>query len=224
MTFFRWKTYLYPLVAVLASLAILIFGLLFCRHTACSYFLLGLLVWLTVFGCGRALLKSLPVCIVVGGLFTWLAYASSGDTTAALGMANRLVAVFAALAPGMSIEPAAMTRSLSALKTPRAITLGMLIVTSFMPVLRAETARVREAMKTRGAGSLLNPKIVYRAFLIPLVARLVDISDTLALSVETRGFTLSKAKYTVYRREPFCLSDAVFVLGLAAGMVAAVVL
>ena len=92
-----------------------------------------------------------------------------------------------------------MTRNLSTLKMPRGVTLGMLIATSFPPVLGAEIKRVREAMKTRGAGSVLNPKIFYRAFLVPFVMRLVNIADTLSLSVETRGFSLEKVPYTVYK-------------------------
>ena len=67
------------------------------------------------------------------------------------------------------------------------------------PLLRAEVRQTREAMRTRGAGGLLNPTILYRAFLIPLMVRLVNLSDTLALSVETRGFTTYPAPYTVYR-------------------------
>ena len=112
-----------------------------------------------------------------------------------------------------------MTRNLSQLHMPRGITLGMLITMSFIPVLRGEIKRVREAMKTRGAGSILNPKIFYRAFLIPLVTRLVDISDTLALSIETRGFTLGKCKYTVYKKEVVNVFDVLYLLGLIAGVV-----
>ena len=79
-------------------------------------------------------------------------------------------------------------------------------------------------MKTRGAGSILSPKIFYRAFLVPFVMRLVNISDTLSLSVETRGFSLEKAQYTVYKKERIYLSDIVFILGLIAGAVCTVVL
>ena len=124
----------------------------------------------------------------------------------------------------MSIQPIDMTRNLSTLKAPRGLTLGMLIATSFPPVLRAEKQRVREAMKTRGAGSVFNPKIFYRAFLVPLVMRLVNISDTLSLSVETRGFSLEKTPYTVYKKEAVCISDVLFILGIAAGAVCTVVL
>ena len=54
--------------------------------------------------------------------------------------------------------------------------------------------------------------------------RLVNISDTLALSVETRGFALGKVRYTIYKKEKFALSDLVYLLGLAAGAVLTVVL
>lgn len=225
MSFFGCKRNLYPLFAIASSLMIMVFGLVMARSAVCSYFLLGAFVWLCLFGCYKQCLKALPAYIVVGGIFTLIAYyAANQSTDAALAMANRFGAVFLALVPGMSIQAVAMTRNLSQLHTPRGITLGMLITMSFVPVLKAESIRVREAMKTRGAGSILNPKIFYRAFLIPLVTRLVDISDTLALSIETRGFTLGKTKYTVYKKETINWSDILYLFGLAAGIVLAVVL
>ena len=92
------------------------------------------------------------------------------------------------------------------------------------PRLEGEIGRVREAMKTRGAGSVLNPKILYRAFLVPFVMRLVNISDTLALSVETRGFTLGGSLYSIYKKEYPALSDVLFILGIVAGAVLVIVL
>mgnify|MGYP002508105859 CR=1 FL=1 len=128
-------------------------------------------------------------------------FSSGKNFNSALAMINRFGTIFLALVPGMSVSTIAMTRNLSQLHVPRSVTLGMLITMSFLPVLSAEIKRVREAMKTRGVGSIFNVKIFYRAFLIPLVCRLVDISDVLALSIETRGFMLGKANYTIYKRE-----------------------
>ena len=225
MSFFRFKQNLYPVLALLSSIFIIVFGLIMARSVSCSYFLLAALVWLMLFGCYKAVFHAIPLFLIVGGLFACIAYFSSGrDTMSALAMANRFGAVFLAIMPGMSIEAVRMTRNLSQLHTPRAITLGMLIAMSFVPVLKGEIKRVREAMKTRGAGSILSPKIFYRAFLIPLVTRLVDISDTLALSIETRGFTLEKAKYTVYKGEVICISDLLYILGLVAGAATVVLL
>ena len=225
MTFFRFKTKLYPLIAITASLFVIIFGLVAARNKNLCWYLLGVLVWLCVFGCFKGVLKMLPAFVVFGGAFAGIAYASAGgDLAAALSMLNRFGALFLGVALSMSVAAVRMTRSLSQVHTPRAITLGMLIAMSFVPMLRGEIRRVREAMKTRGAGSVLNFRILYRAFLVPLVMRLVNISDTLALSVETRGFALGKVQYTIYKKESFALSDLVFVLGLLAGAALTVML
>ena len=225
MTFFRFKTKLYPLIAITASLFVIIFGLVAARNENLCWYLLGVLAWLCIFGCFKGVLKILPAFVVFGGAFAGIAYASAGgDFQAALSMLNRFGALFLGVALSMSIAAVRMTRSLSQVHTPRSVTLGMLIAMSSVPMLRGEIKRVREAMKTRGAGSILNPKILYRAFLVPFVMRLVNISDTLALSVETRGFALGKVRYTIYKKESLAISDIVYVLGLIAGAVLVVVL
>ena len=225
MTFFRFKTKLYPLIAITASLFVIIFGLVVARNENLCWYLLGVLIWLCIFGCFKGVLKMLPAFVVFGGAFAGIAYASAGgDFAAALSMLNRFGALFLGVALSMSVAAVRMTRSLSQVHTPRAITLGMLISMSFVPMLKGEIGRVREAMKTRGAGSILNPKILYRAFLVPFVMRLVNISDTLALSVETRGFALGKVRYTIYKKESLAISDIVYVLGLIAGAVLVIVL
>ena len=202
MSFWSFKKKIYPLLVFVVSIFFIVFGLVMARNENFIWFLLGAYVWLFIFGCKKGCLHMIFPFIVAGGIFGVIAYFAYGrDFTAALAMVNRFGAVFLAIALGMSIEPIDMTRNLSTLKAPRGVTLGMLIATSFPPVLKAEKQRVREAMKTRGAGSILNPKIFYRAFLVPFVMRLVNISDTLSLSVETRGFSLEKVPYTVYKKK-----------------------
>ena len=223
MTFFRVKTKLYPLIAIAASLFVIIFGLVAARNENLCWYLLGMLLWLCIFGCFKGVLKMLPAFVVFGGAFAGIAYASAGgDLAAALSMLNRFGALFLGIALSMSVAAVRMTRSLSQVHIPRAITLGMLISMSFVPMLKGEIGRVREAMKTRGAGSVLDPRILYRAFLVPFVMRLVNISDTLALSVETRGFTLGGSLYSIYKKEYPALSDVLFILGIFAGAVVVV--
>ena len=225
MTYFRFKTKLYPLIAITASLFVIVFGLVAARNENLCWYLFGLLTWLCIFGCFKGVLKMLPAFVVFGGAFAGIAYASAGgDLQAALSMLNRFGALFLGVALSMSVAAVRMTRSLSEIHTPRAISLGMLISMSFVPMLKGEIGRVREAMKTRGAGSVLDPKILYRAFLVPFVMRLVNISDTLALSVETRGFTLGSSLYSIYKKEYPALSDVLFLLGIVAGAVLVVVL
>ena len=169
MTFFKFKARLYPLVAVAASLFVIVFGLVAAREANMSYYLLGVLAWVSLFGCVKSCLKLLPAFVVFGGAFAGIAYASAGgDVEAAISMLNRFGALFLGVALSMSVEAVRMTRALSQVRTPRALTLGMLIAMSFVPMLKGEIGRVREAMKTRGAGSVLDPKIFYRAFLVQI--------------------------------------------------------
>lgn len=221
---FGLKKDVYPLIAVAAGLFVLLIGLSAAKTTECTYFLLAVFVWFWLFGWGKACVSILPLFLFTAAVFFAVFYGATGNAISALFIVNRLGAVFFSVIPGLGTRPVRMTRNLSQLRVPRAITLGMLIAMSFIPLLAAEIVRVREAMKTRGAGSFVSPKILYRAFLIPFITRLVAISDTLALSVETRGFSLSKTPYTVYKKEELSVLDIVFALGLACGGILTVIL
>jgi energy-coupling factor transport system permease protein len=224
MSFFVFKKKLNPVFAFVSGVFIVVYGLVFAKSAECSYFLLAAYVWLALFGCLKTCLTILPVFAVVASIFFGIFYGATGEILPAVFMVNRLGAIFVGIIPGKNTEAAAMTRSLSQMRVPRAATLGMLIALSFVPMLASEIRRVRESMKTRGAGSALNPKIFYRAFLVPFVMRLVSISDTLALSVETRGFVLGKTQYTVYKKETVSVSDLLYAAGLAAAAILAALL
>lgn len=218
------KTPIYPLLSVLSSVIILVFGLITAKSVVSSIYLAGVWLLFLVFGYWKSCLAVLPFAAVMSGIFCGITYAISKDITTTYAAANRIVAVCVALIPGIALEPVLMVRNLSKLRAPRMLTLGMMIALSFFPLLGKETGRIREAMKTRGAGNALNPRIFHRAFLVPLVVRLVNISDTLALSVETRGFSADDKNYTVYRDVRFTWKDAIFALILVAGSVVTVII
>ena len=48
MTFFRFKTKLYPLIAIVAALFAIVFGLVVARNENLCWYLLGVLVWLSL--------------------------------------------------------------------------------------------------------------------------------------------------------------------------------
>lgn len=225
MTFFKWRFSLNPFIAILSSITILVIGLINAKVLSTnfypndtyylngSFYLLAVFILLLFYADIRKIIRVLLVLFVFGGIFSLISYfASNNNINSAISMFNRFGAIFVAIMYSSSIEPVRLTRSLNQIHCPRAITLGLLICTSFLPSLKLEVRRVREAMRTRGAGSILKPQILYRAFLIPFVMRLINISDTLSLSIETRGFTLDKVPYTVYKKEYFLLSDLVFLL------------
>jgi len=215
---------IYPLIGLLASILIIIFGLITAKNPECIWFLGGMWLLLLVFGYWRACLAVVPVSVVFCAVFAGITYAVSGDINAAYAAVNRILAVCVAVIPGLALPPIVLVRNFSALNLPRMLTLGMMITLTFFPLLGGEVRQVREAMKTRGAGSFFSPKIFYRAFLIPLIMRLVNISDTLALSVETRGFSKDAKNCSVYKTVSLRVVDILFLLLVIAGAVLAVVL
>lgn len=220
---FHAKNPVYPLFGFFAAILIFAAGLATAKHTDGLWYLLAVWLWFLLFGYWRSCLVIIPFAAVFSGIFAGITYTSSGELPATLAAVSRCVAVCLAVLPGLSLPAVKLTRNLSQLHVPRAVTLGMMIVLSFAPLLGREIKRIREAMRTRGAGSLLNPKVFYRALLVPFAARLVNISDTLSLSVETRGFCTGKAAYTVYHPVKLTVRDVLFLLGITAGSVAIIV-
>ncbi len=218
------KNPVYPLLSVISAVLILVVGLVTAKTLASTCFAAGVWLLFLALGYWKSCLAVLPFALVMSGIFCGVTYALSRDSVTTFAAANRILAISVAIIPGLALEPMLLVRNLSGLRAPRMLTLGMMIALGFFPLLRKETKRIREAMKTRGAGNPLDPRIFHRAFLVPLVVRLVNISDTLALSVETRGFSADDKNYTVYRDVKFGIKDAVFAVLLVAGSVLAVIL
>ena len=213
---------IHPLVVMASCLNISIVGLVTAKSPVCTIFAGAVFLWLVIFGYAKYCIMVLPAFVLMAGTFFLINYAISGSMELGFDMANRFLVICIAIVPGIELSPARMTRSLSSVHAPRAVTLGMLIAMTFTPKLKEEVHRVREAMRTRGAGSLLSPVTFYRALVVPFIMRLVGISDTLALSVDTRGFSMAKgAKYTIYKRERVGMRDIIFMLGLIALVVLA---
>ncbi len=211
--FFQVKKTLYPLLSIGITLFIFIGGLAMARSIWGGIFLFCVYVLLCLFGYGSTCIKILPFLLVYLGLFSAIFYLTSGGNLEfVMEMVIRLAGIVIAAIPGMALPPVKLVRNLTNLHFPRLLTLGMLITVSFVPVLASEIRQVRNAMRTRGVISLWNPKILYRAFLIPLIVRVVNISDTLALSVETRGFVSEDNQFTVYHPVKFLRRDMIFAI------------
>ena len=210
---------LYPLAGIAASILILVFGLVSAKSEKGIVYLCAIWLLLLCLGYWKSCLAVLPAVAAMGVFLAGITWLISRDAVQTLAAVNRILAVCIAVIPGLAMPPAVVVRCFSSLKLPRMLTLAMMITLTFFPLLGAEVRQVREAMRTRGAGSLFSPKIAYRAFLIPLVMRLTNISDTLALSVETRGFTPEDKDATVYKTVKPGVKDCVFLPLLLAACV-----
>ena len=214
------KNPIYPLLSILASLLIVVEGMLIAKSMRIIYLLGALCLLYIIFGYGRVLIKVLlifiPVSFIIGGLSGLTASSHiTGIQTFGRTMLMALSSVTV-----ISTPPIALTRNLTMLKFPRVLTLGMLVTVRFVPILVGESKQIIEAMKTRGVNTKwYNVSLIYRSFLIPFIMRIVNMSDIMSLSMETRGFDLSEKSASVYKEVHFTKRDGVYTLCLVVVMI-----
>lgn len=202
---------IHPLISLLSSIVIMIFGLIYANNFNTLYWLCALYILFIIFGMYKSALKMIIPAGIFISIFTLIIYLTTKDTNMILRMTIRFLAIFISLIPASSIYIVDFTTSLNQIHTPRFITIGLMITFSFIPILKIEMKRIKEAMKSRGI-AIYNPKIMYRAFIIPLVMRITEISDTLSISLETRGFKMSGNDYSIYKPIKLKLLDLFYVL------------
>ena len=216
------KNPLNPIVGISASLVILVTGMVVARSVLFPIFIVSVFMLLIVFGYGELLLKVGVAFLFIGAVMGGVTFLFTSDAEMVIQMMGRVFVFGISALPIISIPYVNLTRCLAMLRFPRAITLGMMIAVRFFPVMRGELFNVRHAMRTRGANiAWYRPSCIYRAFLIPLITRVISISDILSLSLETRAFSLDGYS-TVYKPVVFKLRDWMFT-GMLASIIAGVV-
>ena len=98
---------------------------------------------------------------------------------------------------------------------------GFALITALrlVPVFEREAQRVYQAQVVRGAGyGVRGPRrffVLIRQFLLPMLSSALGKVDTLAISMEGRGFGRYSTR-TFYRPRPFTRRDRIGLAGLAA--------
>ncbi len=192
------KNRIYPLFALIVSTLFFIVGLFFVKEVWFPAYLAVIIIFLAIFGYHKVILMVLKIMLPISIVVSLLALLGTNVTNAIQNGLRTLLLGIAAII-SLSIEPVDLVRNLNKLKVPRLLTLGILITLRFLGVINEEMRRIRIAMKTRGVSdNIFNPKVFYRAFLIPLFMRIISISDMLSVSLDTRGFKTS-GEGTVYK-------------------------
>lgn len=203
------KNGIYPLLSLFFSVIILFSGLLIVNGAWIVHFFILLSLIYVFFGYGKTMFVILVVFIPLSlsaGLITFI----TSDMQDSLSNLWRVLLLGMAAVLTLSIDSADLVRNLNQIRVPRFITTGILISLRFIPVLAEEFRRIRLAMKLRGINTgFYRPSILYRAFFIPLVMRLMSISDTLTVSLETRAFTM-KNEATSYKIISLRPKDIIF--------------
>lgn len=214
---FEIKKPFYPLISFFVSIIVLIFGMLFSKNILAFGFALAIFLLYSIFGMFKNSVKmtlAMGICgLVIGGL----SFLTNRSVDAFWQTALRMILLGLCAVPMVSTSPCDLTRCLAKLKCPRVITLGMLVTLRFIPILASEIKQIWEAMRVRGANvSWYRPSTIYRAFIIPLVMRIIGISDTLSLSLETRAFTLDDSVSSVYKVIKIKARDFIFLFCIIA--------
>ncbi|MCM1544155.1 MAG: energy-coupling factor transporter transmembrane protein EcfT [Ruminococcus sp.] len=215
----------YPLVSFFTSVAALVFGMLISKSLWLFAFVALMAVIYFSFGMAKSTMKVLSAMLALGMIVGGLAFITNRNPASFWQTVGRMLLLGVCAVPMISLPPANLTRCLTKMKCPRMITLGMLITIRFIPIIITEIKRIWEAMRVRGVKmAWYRPDCLYRAFLLPLIMRIIGISDILSLSLETRGFQIDNSEATIYRPVAVKARDFVFLFLVIAAMVGTEVL
>ena len=210
---------LHPLINLILSIFILISGLFMKNLNQIVYYILFIIIMAVLSGYFFTLLIIFPIFISMGAITALISYLITFNLSLSLISMSRFSIMALSVVFTLNINPTDLSRSLTQIHCPRKFSLAILITFRFIPVLKQEMNRITEAMKVRGVKfHWWNPIQYYRVLFLPLIIRIINISDTLALSIETRGFS-AKGKSSLYRRVLIKKKDIIITLLTILGII-----
>lgn len=202
---------LHPLISILISVSVLTSGLFMHINNQILFYIILITIFTILAGNSSAFLKVLLYFFPIGIITALLSLIITSDHSQSIMTLFRFSIIGLSVTFTFKMDPTELSRALNQIGCPRKISLAILVVYSFIPVLRKEIGRIKEAMKVRGV-NWRNPVNYYRVLFLPLIIRIIEISDTLALSIETRAFSAPR-KATNYKKVYFRKKD-VLILAL----------
>ncbi|MDJ0704906.1 MAG: energy-coupling factor transporter transmembrane component T [Leptolyngbyaceae cyanobacterium MO_188.B28] len=149
---------------------------------------------------------TLTVFFVFSGLFL-------GDWAKAGLSALRLLAiVLPAPVLALTTPPTDLIRALQATRLPSFLTLSLMLIWRFFPLIQQEMQRIWEANQLRGIALSRRPEKWFSGLITPLVFQMVAYADDVTVGLQTRGYSptepRSNSKPIRWR-----LGDTVFSVG-----------
>lgn len=171
--------------------------------------LLGLLLWQVRVPCLWGLRVGLAL-LVLWSLSAWLL----GSSTEALHSLFRLLAILlpAPILAGTTV-PMAMLRSLQTVKLPGYLSLSLMLIWRFLPLMQREAQRILEANRLRGVRLSRRPGQWFSGLLVPLIFQTVTYADEVTIGLQTRGYDPTSPRSQVQPLR-WTRSDTGFCLGL----------
>lgn len=190
---------LHPLLSVACAVVALTFGLLLRDVTTLLPFVAGLALLFVLVGYGALLARAALVIVPLAALIGALAALFGSNVSSGLMTFGRISLLGLTTALAWTIDPTQLARALRQTGAPPIVAIGLLITVRAIPTLASEAMRIRDAMRVRGLALRRTPlRILYRALVVPLLIRVLNLAESLALALETRAFT-GDPRATVYR-------------------------
>jgi energy-coupling factor transport system permease protein len=190
---------LHPLLSVACAAVALTFGLLLRDATTLLTFVAGLGLIFMMVGYGVLLARIARIVIPLAALIGVLAALFGGGVSGGLMTFGSISLLGLTIAFAWTIDPTQLARALRQAGAPPLVALSLLITVRSIPTLVGEAVRIRDAMRVRGLSLRHTPlRILYRALVVPLLIRVLTLSESLALALETRAFTGDPCA-TIYR-------------------------
>ncbi len=105
--------------------------------------------------------------------------------------------IFCGLSIALSTSPRKIASLMHAVKAPKHFMFVFTLTLRFLPVIIKEYNSIRNALKLRGQ-NVIKLLFLRPGFIIfPIILRAVKLSDELALSAETRGFSVHELKFPI---------------------------
>lgn len=108
--------------------------------------------------------------------------------------------------------PAQLVKALQAIRLPVFLTLSVMLIWRFLPLMQQETQRILDANQLRGVNLARQPQQWFTGLFMPLIFRMVTYADDVAIGLETRGYDPAAPRTT---SQPLTWSrgDTLFGLG-----------
>ncbi|MFA7341872.1 MAG: energy-coupling factor transporter transmembrane component T [Candidatus Methanomethylophilaceae archaeon] len=207
-----WLDGVHPLVKIAAAVMMLLAALLVMDPVAMSLYILALGSLLVLSGCGLALLRTsfivLPLALLVMASNLWME--TDLDRTLVSGLRMMTIAVSITMF-AFTTTPAQLVSGLESMRAPRRLTLAIMVMLRFLPVFIRDMDRVRQSNGLRARPRRHRLRVAYRSFMMPVVSRVYNLSDSITLGLHTRGFRL-QGERTMINSMAFSRADALLLI------------
>jgi len=182
----RWLTPINPFLKIGLSLVLILLALVLKQTLAVGVLVGGLLLLLTQ-------LKIRPL-VLLYSLFSLALFVLASawlleDWPLAIFSGLRLLAILLpAPVLALTTPPADLIRALQATPLPSFLTLSLMLLWRFFPLMQQELERIWEANLLRGVDLRYRPRRWFSGIILPLVFQMVAYADDVTIGLQTRGY------------------------------------